>query len=43
MVVADISDANQNTGWVYDQETGTISATNQTPTILYDETTQILQ
>jgi len=42
-VVGDISEANQNTGWVYDQTSGNISATNLTPTILYDETTQILQ
>jgi prepilin-type N-terminal cleavage/methylation domain-containing protein len=42
-VVADISDADQNTGWVFDETTGTLSATNLTPTLLYDETTQQLQ
>ena len=42
-VVGDISNADQNTGWVFDTTTGIFSATNRTPTVLYDETTQLLQ
>lgn len=42
-VVADIGSADINTGWVYEKTTGTLTATNQTPTLIYDEGTQVLQ
>jgi len=32
-----------STGWVYDKTTGDIKATNQTPTGLFDESTQVVQ
>ena len=32
-----------STGWVYDKVTGDIHATNQTPTGLFDESTQVVQ
>ncbi len=31
------------TGWVYDKTTGDIHATNQTPTGVFDESTQVVQ
>lgn len=42
-VVDSIGNADGNTGWIYDQSSGTITPTNQTPTIIYDQTTQVLQ
>jgi general secretion pathway protein G len=42
-VVVDSTASGPTVGWVYTQSTGAIQATNATPTVLFDETTQTIQ
>ena len=35
--------AGANVGWVYDATTGKLTATNETPTLMFDETTGAVQ
>jgi len=41
--VVDSTPSGPTVGWVYDAATGSIQATNQTPTVLFDETTGLVQ